>query len=236
MNESSARSWTAIWSSRAPKPTSTSSLRDLVRADGFDTPFSFPDPDAWTRHVRQWSDELSLVPGSSVYEVGCGAGAFLLPLEERGMRVGGCDLSPGLVDLARRALKSSDLEVCEGALAPVTPRYTAVIAHGVFQYFPDLSYAQRVLVRMVAKASRTVAILDLPDAERQEEETATRVRAFGGEDAYRERYEGLEMLSFEKEWMSEVLRELGMRCVTFSDFTVPGRPVLSTRFDVVAIR
>ncbi len=230
------RSWNSIWSSRVPKPTSTASLRDLVRADGFDTPFSFPDPDAWTEYVRRWSDRLALAPGSSVYEVGCGGGAFLLPLEELGMHVGGCDLSPALVDLARRVLDSSDLDVCEGAMAPVTPQYDTVIAHGVFQYFPDLSYARQVLARMAAKASRTIAAFDLPDAEREAEEIEARIRAFGGEDAYRERYEGLEVLSFHREWVLEALGELGMRSVTFSDETMPGRPSPSTRFDVVATR
>ncbi|MDA8309987.1 MAG: class I SAM-dependent methyltransferase [Actinomycetota bacterium] len=236
MSEEPVRTWSAIWSSRAPASVPPASLLALIRADGFDTPFSFPDADAWTQYVRTFSERLSLPPGSRVYEVGCGAGAFLLPLQQTGMGVGGCDLSPALIDLARRALNSQDLSVCEGACAPVRPQYDAVIAHGVFQYFPDLSYARTVLARMVEKASRAVALLDLPDAEREAEEVEARIRAFGGIDTYRERYEGLDVLSFDRDWLAKVFSDLGMSRVTFTDDTLPGRPAPSTRFNTIATR
>ena len=236
MTEGPNRSWSTIWSSRAPESASPTSLLDLIRADGFDTPFSFPDPDAWTHYVRTLNDRLSLPPRSRVYEVGCGAGAFLLPLEELGMQVGGCDLSPALIDLARRALKSEDLSVCDAELAPVRPQYDAVIAHGVFQYFADLSYARSVLSRMVEKAFHAIAVLDLPDAQREAEEVEARMRAFGGSDSYCERYDGLQVLSFEREWVVEVLVDLGMGRVTLTDDMLPGRPSPSTRFNAIATR
>lgn len=230
------RTWATVWTSRAPLPTATTSVGDLIRADGFDTPYSSPATDAFVEYVHRWSKRLALTEGSSVYEVGCGAGAFLVPLASAGATIGGCDLAPRLVELARRALPGADLTVVEATAMPEEPLYDVVIAHGVFAYFPDEDYASRVVARMAAKASRSVAVMDVPDVRWQEEEMRQRLRLFGNPESYRREYDGLDQRAYEQEWISRVLVELGMREVSFVDEPVPGRPVPSTRFSVVATR
>lgn len=232
----SGRTWSTVWSARVPLPTATTAVGDLMRADGFDTPFTSPGTEAFTEYVLRWGQRLALTEGSSVYEVGCGAGAFLAPLASAGATVGGCDLAPRLVELARRALPDADLTVAEATAMPEEPRYDVVIAHGVFAYFPDEDYARRVVERMAAKAARSVAVMDLPDVRWQEEEMRQRLRLFGNPESYRREYDGLDQRAYEQEWISRVLVELGMREVSFVDEPVPGRPVPSTRFSVVATR
>ena len=40
----------------------------------------------WSDFVRSTSERFGLRAGDSMYEVGCGSGAFLLPLREAGLR------------------------------------------------------------------------------------------------------------------------------------------------------
>jgi hypothetical protein len=54
-------------------------------------------------------DRLGIRSGDTVYELGCGAGAFLYPLWQRGVKVGGLDYSSSLLDAARRGVAILDL-------------------------------------------------------------------------------------------------------------------------------
>src|ERR1700759_4983 len=60
------------------------------------------------------------VAGRRILDAGCGAGALLAALRERGAGVVGIDKSPGMLELARRRLgDSADLRVAElGSLLP----------------------------------------------------------------------------------------------------------------------
>src|SRR2546422_7691988 len=48
-----------------------------------------------------WVDELGLPPGSTVLEVGCGAGLMAVALARRGLRVYAIDAVAAMIDLAR---------------------------------------------------------------------------------------------------------------------------------------
>jgi SAM-dependent methyltransferase len=54
---------------------------------------------------------VELKHGQSVLDIGCGAGAFLRLVAERGARPSGLDASPALLELARRRLPDGDLRV-----------------------------------------------------------------------------------------------------------------------------
>src|SRR2546425_10052948 len=49
-----------------------------------------------------WIDELALVPGSHVLEVGCGAGFLSVELAQRGLRVHAIDSAQAMVEVARQ--------------------------------------------------------------------------------------------------------------------------------------
>jgi ubiquinone/menaquinone biosynthesis C-methylase UbiE len=63
-----------------------------------------------------------LTPGTSVFEVGCGAGAFLYELEALGCKVGGVDHSPALIGKAMKAMPSGGFKVSDAAAFQVEPR------------------------------------------------------------------------------------------------------------------
>ncbi|MGC8513933.1 MAG: class I SAM-dependent methyltransferase, partial [Acidimicrobiales bacterium] len=189
----SESSWTGIWSRRSASDVHGDSvLGDLLGADGYDNAQSSFSEDAWREHIMGWADRLGIRSGDSVFEVGCGAGAVLYVLAEAGVRVAGMDLSPGLIATAARAVPDGSFEVGEAVDLPPAPHVDVCLAVGVFMYFPSLDYARSVVAAMAAKATRGVALLDLPDLAKRDASEAFRVDMAGGPDAYRERYAGLE--------------------------------------------
>jgi cyclopropane fatty-acyl-phospholipid synthase-like methyltransferase len=187
-------------------------MQDLIAADGFDSPLGTLDEGDWQTYAHVVASRLGLAAGASVYEVGCGAGAFLLALHAvAGVSTGGCDFSPNLVSAARRALPGGRFAVLEAGRIAKRPRYDSVLSNSVFQYFPDLDYAALVLERMLVKARRSVAVLEVPNAHLREPAEAFRRQQLTP-DVYSERYANLAHTYFEPEWFDERARGWGARC------------------------
>ena len=79
--------------------------RELKRLDGFDV--SIEDAEAYYRRfydetVDVWNQVRKRIDVRSAYEVGCGSGANLYLLQNRGMKVGGIDYSDSLSNIARQ--------------------------------------------------------------------------------------------------------------------------------------
>jgi len=108
------------------------------------------------------AETLDIGPGTEVFEVGCGDGAFLVPFHDNGFVVGGLDAHPGLIAIARAAMPAGRFSAgSPGELDPAVP-WQVVICR-TFGSFPDIDYARGVLARMAAKATHAVAILDVPE-------------------------------------------------------------------------
>jgi SAM-dependent methyltransferase len=222
MTEAGGDPWAQVWARRSVDLSRRSQIAQLLAADGYDTGFGDVQESDWVQGVRGWANQLGISSGSSVYEVGCGAGAFLYELDRQGCRVGGLDQSPALVNIARTVMPDGHFEVASAAeLAPV-PAADAVVSFSVFFYFPSLGYARHVIDRMVAKATLAVAILDLPDAARREEALAERVAAAGGPEAYAARYDGLDHLYYSRDWVKQALGSAGVSDVQTADQSLPG--------------
>ncbi len=211
--------WDAVWASRALPGAAGSVLQGLIDADGYDSAHGGVTERAWREYVARWGATLGLAAGGSVVDVGCGAGAFLLPLAEAGVRVGGIDRSSVQLGLASRAIPEGEFAVADALDLAPEPRVDVVVSMSTFIYFPTLDYAARVAEAMVSRATRAVAILDLADAARRAEDLRRRVRAAGGEAAYARRYAGLEHLYYDREWTVGLLEASGLsdvRCETQS--------------------
>jgi SAM-dependent methyltransferase len=202
-------SWHEIWEKKPDDETATSTLSLLLSADGYDT-LAAITPKAWTEHVDRIASRADLRESDSVFDVGCGAGAFLWPFRAKGQRVGGLDYSLRQIGRARAAMPEvADFTVGEALSLAERPMYDAVISCGTFLYFPDLPYAEGVLRRMAAKAERTMAILDLPDLAKKDEILLWRERALG-QETYRLRYAGLSHLYYAKEWFDHLLQQMNV--------------------------
>lgn len=206
--------WREIWERRSVTPEQVDhtmvSLADLIAADGFDTGFGDITAEAWTDFVARTCATFDLVAGDSLFEVGCGAGAFLYLPYLAGISVGGADYSAALVDTASRAMPDGTFLVQDANAIDVGEQVDVILAFSVFHYFDGLDYARSVLGRMCAKARRGVAILDVPDAASADDALAYRHELTGGAEKYAERYAGLEHQSYDRDWMREALEGFGM--------------------------
>ena len=217
--------WQGVWSRRPPSDAAQdgdATLEDLIRADGFNTGFGDITVDAWSDFVDQTCEVFGLEAGDSLFEVGCGAGAFLFPPSQRGIKVGGIDYSSSQIDTAKRAIPDGTFEICDASEIDTSPRADITMAFSVFQYFSSLDYARQVIDRMCQKATRAVAILDIPDLHLAGQALKERQAAAGGAAAYAERYEGLDHLYYSRQWIKTALEEQGLRDVTIGPQTMSG--------------
>jgi SAM-dependent methyltransferase len=119
----------------------------------------------WRDFVEHVVETLDVGPGTRVWDVGCGAGAFLYPLWENGYVVGGVDPAPELIERARAAMPQGVFVVgAPTALDPADP-WDVVVASRGFGGLADVDAARRVLARMAAKATHAIAVLSVAEEE-----------------------------------------------------------------------
>ncbi|MGE3275965.1 MAG: trans-aconitate 2-methyltransferase [Vicinamibacterales bacterium] len=224
-------SWTAYWSDRRLDTHHTDLLDQLLAADGYADPGAAIDQDAWRRYVADVAEALEIGPDTSVYEVGCGAGAFLVPLDQIGCRVGGSDPSAALVAAAGAAMPDGRWSQGEGAAVDPAEPWDIVVCNGAFAYLPDHDYARGVLARMAAKATRGFAVLDVPDAD--DAEAAARALASARHPESPDR-SGLHHTRFGRSWFLHQLAEIGVTAVHVAEQRIPDYEAGVFRFNVFA--
>jgi SAM-dependent methyltransferase len=130
-----------------------------------------------------WADERSQrlrfavlagvcdLDGKRVHELGAGAGHFHDFLAERGVRAeySGSDVSPAMVEAARRLHPGVPFEVRDVLLEPVADTYDVVLCSGVFNVMtvtPESAwkeYVHAVLRRMFAMCTEAMAFNAMTD-------------------------------------------------------------------------
>ena len=136
-------------------------LETLLAAEG--SVAADPEP-AWRDFVEHVVESLDVGPGTRIWDVGCGAGAFLYPLWENGYIVGGVDDSAARIALARRAMPQGVFVVGQPTAVDPAEPWDVVVASRGFAACTDLDQARGLLARMAAKATHAVAILNVPEA------------------------------------------------------------------------
>jgi SAM-dependent methyltransferase len=137
-----------------------SPLEVLLAADGLAAAINEVD---WRNFVEQVVASLDVGPGTSIWDVGCGAGAFLYPLWENGYVVGGIDPRATSIAAARAAMPQGKFVVDRPAtLQPAEP-WDVVVASQGLSGCTDLDQARGLLARMAAKATHAVAVLNLTE-------------------------------------------------------------------------
>jgi SAM-dependent methyltransferase len=136
--QGSALRWGPLWGAR-PEDWAASEDQQI------------PTYEEALRHV-----ELS--PGQRVLDIGCGAGAFLRLLADRGARPSGLDASEALIELARRRDPEADLRVGDMESLPYDDdTFDLVTVFNSFFFANDMAAALREAGR-VAKPGSPVVI------------------------------------------------------------------------------
>lgn len=215
MNRPSVQAWRQVWDSRKiHRPAShddvhsEETLLHLMRLDGYQTKRDAVTMSDWKNYIDSIAKQLKLRPGTSLYEVGCGAGAFLFPLYQQGIEISGCDFSSTMVEIARCHMPEAEFEHLEAQDINTQP-FDFVISNGVFIYFPDLDYAERVIVAMLEKSRGGVAILEVSDAAHRDAHEQLLRRGYS-EESYRERFKETCYSYYHREWFEGLGKKLGV--------------------------
>ena len=186
--------------------------RELKRLDGFDV--SIEDAEAYYRKfydetIVAWNQLQEAASICSAYEAGCGSGANLYLLQNRGMKVGGIDYSASLTDIARQVVKDGrSVRTDEAAKIDINEKYDVVFSDSVFAYFPNEAYGLEVLKKMYEKASKAVMIREVFDKSMQQECETHRRKLYVD---YDERYRGLDKIYYDREMFGRFARERNCR-------------------------
>ncbi|MEK4457885.1 MULTISPECIES: methyltransferase domain-containing protein [unclassified Paenibacillus] len=197
--------WRNIWSRTRQLPNADPNLQFLIDADGFNSGAGKISEEAWFTYVRHAASLMKIQPDDSLFEIGCGSGAFLYPFYKNGHRVSGVDYSPSLIGIAGFVMPEMDFSVQEAAHVDSTRRFDIVLANSVFQYFPNLEYAEEVLRIMWEKTNKMLVLLDLNDIQFADEALRIRKGSLSlGE--YEKKYAGLEHLFYERNFAEKALK------------------------------
>ena len=219
--------WQEIWNKRnshlmdVDRTDKRAMLLELKRINGFDITKEGVPYEAFLETYAATKEGLALPEGGSVFEVGCGAGANLWHFQQDGFRVGGIDFSEGLLAISRDVLREDALcEIVRGEACdlPQEEKYDAAFSDGVFHYFPDEAYAEKVLEGMAEKVRGNIVILDVHDAAKKEEFFAFRRKL---DPDYDEHYRGLDKLFYDKAFFEAFAKKHGF-AVSFASLTLEG--------------
>ena len=126
-------------------------------------------PEMYEQHLvgplfRPWAelllDKVQLAPGQSVLDIACGTGIVARLSKQRvgGSDVVGVDISPGMLEVARRIAPDIDWREGSADALPVgqDERFDVVFCHQGLQFFPDRPAAVREMRRVTAPGGRLV--------------------------------------------------------------------------------
>lgn len=200
--------WQDIWNKE--DRVNSHILEMLIKADGFDSPTGGLDLNLWLKNTENIVGKLEINDGDSIFEVGCGSGAFLYPFYLKNHKMGGVDYSNTLITLAKKIMPDADFRTCEAIDIDTDEKFDFVISHSVFFYFLSLEYAREVLINMIKKSNKKIAILDVNDKSKENIYHQERMKMMT-EEEYKKKYKGLEHLFYEKSWFNDIAKEFGLK-------------------------
>ncbi len=200
--------WHEIWNKK--DRVENIILETLIKADGFDVGAGSFTLENWKEYTKELFDSLAIKEDDSIYEIGCGSGAFLYLLYTSGFKVAGLDYSSILIDIANNVMKDCDFKNDEAININTNEKFDIVISHGVFHYFKDLDYAKEVIKKMIQKSNKKIAIFDVNDKTKESIYHEIRMQKLSKEE-YEKKYEGLEHLFFEKSWFEDIAKEFNLK-------------------------
>lgn len=209
--------WLKIWDKRITSSNYEDTLEELIRLDGFDNGAGVIKKSDWLEYISWISKICDIKLNDSIFEVGCGCGAFLYPFYCLGHTVGGIDYSSTLIKEIQK-LWSQNIQTIycsEAQYLDSESKYDIVFSNSVFFYFPDYDYAEIVIKKMIEKSKKTIAILEVPDKALYKECEQMRQGNIG-EQEYKKKYEGLNHLYFEKKWFIDIGKKYSLEAHIFN--------------------
>ena len=79
--------WKEIWNKE--ERVNKIVLETLIKADGFDSGAGSFSVDDWIEYTQEFFNKLKIQENQSIFDVGCGSGAFVFPLYLKNNKGGG---------------------------------------------------------------------------------------------------------------------------------------------------
>ena len=146
-------SWKKVYDNDAKISTHVFEL--LIKLNGHNISASFSTKE-WLAYIKKIYRLLEIRKVDSVFEFGCGSGAFLYPHFIRGGKIGGVDFSPNLINIAKSLIDHKSFLVSTKLQFANKPKFDYVISHSVFQYLKNHSIAREVIKNMILKSKKTL--------------------------------------------------------------------------------
>lgn len=150
--ETNTRDWAAFWSGKAAEETDFQATgRRRMDVVGF----------LYT--VRECANLLQLSPSDRLLDIGCGTGIVALAISPYVRSIHAVDVSPGMVERARRNLSDAgNVRIDCGSILKIPADDASaekVLAYSVLQYLPDVEAVRtafREIVRVLAPGGRAL--------------------------------------------------------------------------------
>ena len=218
----SKTTWKNIWKrkSRVNKIV----LECLIKADGFDSVAGSLSAEHWREYVSELYSLIGIEKHHSIFDFGCGSGAFLYDHFLTGGHVGGVDYSSQLIGIAKGFMADANFIISDASQIKIAENYDIVTSHSVFQYFDDLVMAENVLANMCLMAKEKIAILDINDESHAAVYHTERIAKFKenglSENDYWDKYRDLDYLFYNKDFFYDFAIQNNLKIKIFPQTNV----------------
>ena len=235
-------SWERIWRDRSfDLPSSSNAnlenIKTALRLDGFDKETSGGfSIESYLSFIKKWGGLLDLKSNESVFEVGCGSGAFLASLKHIfSVKAYGSDYSDKLISIGKELFPFIDFSCGDAETTAIPKNINHIFSFSVFQYFDNYNYARNTITNMIQSNARSISILDIPDIDSKSLSEEFR-RSSLGDANYDKNYlsKGLIHLYYAKDWMSENFTQDWK--ISFYNMEIKGYQNSQFRYNLLATR
>jgi len=143
MSSKKTNNWKNIWNKN--ERLNLIILDCLIKADGFDSGAGKFNVKDWESYVNKIYKILEINSEQSIFEVGCGSGAFLYPHYLNKGKVGGIDFSNQLIQIEKNFMKKSDFKCLDAEDICTSKKYDVCLSNSVFQYFSSYDQAEKII-------------------------------------------------------------------------------------------
>lgn len=231
--------WKEVWSKKTLPNNNEPLLKKLLTANGFDTGAGDYSLENWIELTRFIAAKAKINHKSSICEVGCGSGAFLLGIQNQtNCRIFGVDYSESLISIARDHIKGEFI-CCDAASGwKLSSSVSVVISHSVFNYFPSIEYSNRVILNISRNLIKggNIVLMDLNNEDKKDSYHEFRYRKSKDPEKYKEKYEFHPHLFFNKDEFEANLIEAGFGLIEFFENPIKDYQNGQFRFNLIATK
>ena len=233
------KNWLKVWNDRSMdmNPSKTL-LENLIIANGFDHGEVDYEEDEWRRMCLHFGELIGIDESYKILEIGSGAGAFLLPLQENfSCKIYGIDYSEPLIRLAREKLNGNFYIGEASQLNIIKEKFNLILAHSVVHYFPTHNYTNEVINQAYSLLydGGKIGLLDINDASKEDIYHASRKVKHTKTKDYDSRFSNNHPhLFFTKEEIADSLSNAGFDNINFYKNIIESYGNSNFRFNVIA--